>query len=315
MSRRSAQLVKPKALRKGSKLAVVSPSSPADPATISEGIVELRRLGFVVDEPAPLSQEGYFAGGRKERLRQFQKSFREKSISGVVASRGGYGANYLIDLRMAKDLGGPKCLIGFSDLNIIQLLLLETRHWAGFYGPMAAAGFNHGANQPSGYDEVSFLQAVGETKGGWEISLRGESIRGGSAAGRLAGGCLTLLQTTLGTGFEPDTEGAILVLEDRGMKPYQVDRALQHLNQAGKFKKVSGFLIGDFPDCDSPAPGSLSIREICERILGPLKVPIVYGAPIGHTKRAMLTIPLGVRGKLQAKGEGMLEILEPAVVD
>jgi muramoyltetrapeptide carboxypeptidase len=315
MSRRSTQVLKPRALRKGSKLAVVSPSSPADPAAISAGIAELGRLGFRAEEPAQLPPQGYFAGAHKERLRQLQKPFREKSVSGVVASRGGYGANYLIDLQLTKGLGGPKCLIGFSDLNIIQLLLLGTRHWAGFYGPMAAAGFNHGADQPSGYDEVSFLQAVGETKSGWEIPLGGESLRGGSAAGRIVGGCLTMLQTTLGTGFEPDTEGAILVLEDRGMKPYQVDRALRHLYQAEKFNKVSGILLGDFPDCDPPAPGSPSIREICEEILGPLKVPVVYGAPIGHTIRPMLTIPLGVRAKLQAKGEGTLEILEPAVVD
>jgi muramoyltetrapeptide carboxypeptidase len=124
-----------------------------------------------------------------------------------------------------------------------------------------------------------------------------------------------MLQTTLGTGFEPDTDGAILVLEDRGMKPYQVDRALRHLYQAGKFKKVSGVLLGDFPDCEPPAPGGPTIPEICEEILGPLKVPLVYGAPIGHTKRPMLTLPLGVRAKLQSKGEGTLEILEPAVVD
>jgi muramoyltetrapeptide carboxypeptidase len=315
MTRRSAQLLKPKALCKGSKLAVVSPSSPADAAAISAGIAELRRLGFLVDEPAPLSSQGFFAGAHKARLRQLQEPFREKSISGVVAARGGYGANYLIDLQLAKSLAGPKCLVGFSDLNIIQFLLLEARHWAGFYGPMAAAGFNHGANQPSGYDEVSFLQAVRETKSGWSIPLQGGSLRAGSASGRIVGGCLTMLQTTLGTGFEPDTDGAILVLEDRGMKPYQVDRALRHLHQAGKFKKVSGFLVGDFPDCEPPAPGSPSIREICEVILGPLKVPVVYGAPIGHTNRPMLTIPLGVRAKLHARGEGTLEILEPAVVD
>ena len=124
-----------------------------------------------------------------------------------------------------------------------------------------------------------------------------------------------MLQTTLGTGFEPDTDGAILVLEDRGMKPYQVDRALRHLQLAGKFKKVAGFLVGDFPDCEAPAPGSPSIREICERILGPLRVPVVYGAPIGHTKRSMLTIPLGVRAELRGKSEGTLKILEPAVVE
>jgi len=315
MSRRTFQLLKPRALRKGSKLALVSPSSPADAAAISAGICELRRLGFVVEEPAPLTAEGYFAGGQKERLRQFRKAFDEKSVGGVVAARGGYGANYLIDLQLTTSLFGPKCLIGFSDLNIIQLLLLEARCWAGFYGPMAAAGFNYGAGQTPGYDQGSFLQAVGETKGGWEISLRGESLRGVSAAGRIVGGCLTMLQTTLGTGFEPDTDDAILVLEDRGMKPYQVDRALRHLQLAGKFRKVEGFLIGDFPDCEAPAPGSPSIREICEGILGPLKVPVVYGAPVGHTKRSMITIPLGVRARLNAKGEGTLEILEPAVVE
>ena len=315
MTRRSTQLLKPNALRKGSRLALVSPSSPAEPAAISAGIAELRRLGFEVEEPEQLLPQGYFAGEHKERLRQFQSSINKKSIGGVVASRGGYGANYLIDSGVAKGLGAPKCLIGFSDLNILQLLLLETRRWAGFYGPMAAAGFNHGAGQPSGYDEASFLRAVGETKSGWKISLQAESLRDGVAAGRIAGGCLTMLQTTLGTPFEPDTEGTILLLEDRGMKPYQVDRALRHLHQAGKFKRVSGFLLGDFPDCDPPAPGSPSVARICEEVLGPLKVPIVYGAPIGHTKRAMLTIPLGVRAKLHAKGEGTLEILEPAVVD
>jgi muramoyltetrapeptide carboxypeptidase len=315
MTRRSGLLLKPKSLRKGSKLAIVSPSSPADPAAISAGIAELRRLGFLVEEPVPLSPQGYFAGGHQERLRQFRKAFTEKSIGGVVATRGGYGANYLIDLNLTSSITGPKCFVGFSDLNIIQLLLLESRGWAGFYGPMVAAGFNHGASQPAGYDEFSFLRAISETKSGWQISLQGESIRTGNATGRIVVGCLTMLQTTLGTGFEPDTDGAILVLEDRGMKPYQVDRALRHLRQAGKFKKVSGILLGDFPDCEPPAPGGPTIREICEEILGPLKVPLVCGAPIGHTKRPMLTLPLGVRAKLQSKGEGTLEILEPAVVD
>jgi len=39
----------------------------------------------------------------------------------------------------------------------------------------------------------------------------------------------------------------------------------------------------------------------------------VFAAPIGHTPRPMLTIPLGVRARLDASGEGRLDILEPAV--
>ena len=315
MKRRSVLLQKPKALRKGSRIALVSPSSPAEPVAVAAGMAELRRLGFQVEELPPLPAQGYFAGRHEELVKLFRKPFHDKSVDGVIATRGGYGANYLIDFRLGTSLFGPKCLVGFSDLNAIQLLLYEVRSWAGFYGPMVAAGFNHGANQPSGYDEVSFLQAVRETKSKWSIPLRGESVASGSATGRILGGCLTMLQTTLGTGWDPDTQGAILVLEDRGMKPYQVDRALRHLWQAGKLQDVNGVVLGDFPDSEPAVAGSPTIPEICERILGPLGVPIVYGAPVGHTKRPMLTIPLGVRAKLHAKGEGTLEILEPAVIE
>jgi muramoyltetrapeptide carboxypeptidase len=315
MKRRSVLLQKPKALHKGSRIAIVSPSSPADPAALAAGVAELRRLGFRVEDPPILHPQGYFAGPHEELIRHLRKPFHDKSVDGVIAARGGYGANYLIDLRLATSLVGPKCLVGFSDLNVIQLLLYEARSWAGFYGPMVAAGFNHGANEPSGYDVISFWQTVSETKRGWKIPLQGECLASGSATGRLVGGCLTMLQTSLGTGWEPDTQGAILVLEDRGMKPYQVDRALRHLWQAGKLQDVHGVVLGDFPDSEPPVAGSPTIPEICERILGPLGVPIVYGAPIGHTKRPMLTIPLGVRAKLHAKGEGTLEILEPAVIE
>jgi len=315
LKRHISNLEKPPALRKGSRLGVVFPSSPGDAAAVSAGVAELRRLGFQMEEPEPMESFGYFAASHSERLQQFCKAVHDKRIDGVIAARGGYGANYLIDGRLSTRLQGPKCMIGFSDFNILQLLMLEVRGWAGFYGPMVANGLNHGADQPSGYDPVSFLQAVCETKSKWKIPLHGQALVSGTSSGRMVGGCLTMIQTTLGTGFEPNTSGAILVLEDRAMKPYQVDRALRHLWQARIFEKVAGVVLGDFPESDPPSSGSPSVPEICAEILGPLKVPVVYGAPIGHTKRAMLTIPLGVRAKLIAKGEGELEILEPAVVD
>jgi len=98
------------------------------------------------------------------------------------------------------------------------------------------------------------------------------------ASGRLVGGCLTVLQTTLGTGFAPNTSGAILVLEDRGLKPYQVDRALRHLYQAGIFEKVAGILLGDFPDCDPPSSCSPSFprsaRKSSARSMCPLSTAL-----------------------------------------
>jgi muramoyltetrapeptide carboxypeptidase LdcA involved in peptidoglycan recycling len=56
------------------------------------------------------------------------------------------------------------------------------------------------------------------------------------------------------------------------------------------------------------------VRDVCRRLLAPLRVPVVYGAAVGHTPRPIVTVPLGVRARLTAAGEGKLEILESAVV-
>jgi muramoyltetrapeptide carboxypeptidase len=124
---------------------------------------------------------------------------------------------------------------------------------------------------------------------------------------------MTLVEATLGTDWELDTTNAILVLEDRAMKPYQIDRVLLHLKHAGKFAQVRGIVLGDFPDCEPPVSDSPSVRDVAQRILGPLSIPIVFGVPVGHTARPLLTLPLGVRARLSAEGSGTLEILEPAV--
>ena len=124
---------------------------------------------------------------------------------------------------------------------------------------------------------------------------------------------MTLLEATIGTPWELNTKDAILVLEDRAMKPYQVDRVLMHLKHAGKLAGVRGFVLGEFPESEPAVPGTSNVKEVCARILRPLGVPIVFGAPIGHTPRPMLTIPLGIQARLDADGEGTLEFLEPAV--
>jgi muramoyltetrapeptide carboxypeptidase len=315
MSRRQIIVVKPKALTKGSSIGLFSPASPVDRNTLEAGIVELRRLGFNIHPPADCESVGYFAGTHEERMMEFVKGTQKKGIDGLVATRGGYGTSHLFDNKFNSRLLTPKCIVGFSDVTALQVYVWQVRQWITTHGPMAAAGFAAGPGKPGGYEESSFLQAVQNTKTGWRISLQGESMNSGTTDGRLLGGCLTILQTTIGTPWELDTEGTILLLEDAHMKPYQVDRALMHLMQAGKFQNVRGMVLGDFPGCDPPVKGSPTVQQVCERILRPLDVPIVFGAPIGHTKRAMLTIPLGVRARLDATGEGTLEILEPAVID
>ena len=64
-------------------------------------------------------------------------------------------------------------------------------------------------------------------------------LRPGTAEGRLTGGCLSLVVATLGTTYEIDTSDSILVLEDIDTKPYQIDRMITQLKQAGKLERFA----------------------------------------------------------------------------
>jgi muramoyltetrapeptide carboxypeptidase len=309
-----AAVRKPRALKNGSVWLPFAPASPADFAKVNAGVEELQRLGFEVADATPLTPEDFFAGSVAARRNEFLSDVDREDVDALVAVRGGYGANYILEALEVSEPERPLAMVGYSDLTSLQIFLWQRYGWATFYGPMLAAGLDAGAGAPRGYDKDSLLAAVGKSDGGWKLPLRGEPLLPGEAEGRILGGCLTLVETALATPWELDTRGTILLLEDRGMKPWQVDRALMHLKQAGKFDGLKGFVLGDFPECDAPLVGSPSVRDVCARILTPLGVPIVFGAPVGHTLRPMLTVPLGVRARLRASGEGELEILESAVV-
>src|SRR5260370_22050675 len=173
---------------------------------------------------------------------------------------------------------------------------------------MVAAGLNAGPGGRKGYDERSCLQAVGRTEGGWKLRLRGEAVLEGQSMGRVLGGFMTLLEATIGTPWELDIKDSILVLEDRAMKTYQVDRVLMHLKQAGKFEGVRGIVLGDFPESAPAVAGAPSVREGFARILRPLGVPIVFGAPVGRTVSPIATIPPVITAGHGGSGEGSLQI-------
>lgn len=309
---------KPKGLRAGARIAPFAPASPAKAERIAAGKRELERLGFTVAPQPEMTPQGYFTGSPEERRREFLDALSDRSVDALIATRGGFGSSYILDRPGNADLpigslSFTKPLVGFSDLTTLQIYLWQKHRSPTFYGPMLAAGLDAGPDVANGYDLQSFRSALMNFESGWRTDLFGETLQSGQADGILLGGAMTLVEATLATPWELDTSGAILVLEDRGMKPYQVDRVLLHLKHAGKFKGVRGIVLGEFPECDPPVPGSPSVRDVAQRILGPLNIPIVFCAPIGHTARPLLTLPLGVPARLIAEGSGTLEFLEPTV--
>ena len=66
----------------------------------------------------------------------------------------------------------------------------------------------------------------------------------GVAEAPLVGGCLTLLCASIGTPFEVQTDGCIVMVEDLNTDEYLVDTGLNHLIRAGKLDNAAGFVFG-----------------------------------------------------------------------
>jgi len=305
-------LRKPRAVPVDAQVAVVSPSSTPKPERVERGLEALRALGYAPQAAEHILTRGplYFAGSPEMRLDDLHHAFADDETRAIFCSRGGYGANYLLDeLDLDLIAESEKPLIGYSDLTALQMWLLDQIQLPAFYGPMLSADFarEDGVHLPS-------LQAalagrpytVGAAEG-----LR--AMQPGRAKGTLYGGCLSILVAMLGTPYEPQTEGKLLFLEDVNTKPYQVDRMLWQLSQAGKLDRVRGIVFGEMLDCVSPGAPPELLDEAILRALDDFDGPIAIGLRSGHVSRQNVTLTLGVEAELTVAENAHLHLIEPAV--
>jgi muramoyltetrapeptide carboxypeptidase len=272
----------------------------------------LRSLGYFpkASEHALARGPLYFAGTPEWRLSDLHHAFADDRVCAIFSTRGGYGANYLLDgLDLDLIAESAKPLIGYSDLTALQLWLLDQIQLPAFHGPMLSADFSRvdGVHLPS---LRAALGGVPYTVGA-EDGLR--ALHGGRARGIFYGGCLSILVAMLGTPYEPQTEGKLLFLEDTGVKPYQVDRMLWQLRHAGKLDDVRGIVFGEMCDCVSPGVPPELLEEVILTVLDDFKGPIAIGVRSGHVSRSNVTLTLGVEAELRVADGATLHFLEAAV--
>lgn len=301
----------PKGLRRGDAIALVAPAGPLrEGDALEKSVAFLEAMGFEVhSEARNFSEKGYLAGSDSARSEELMRAFEDDSVKAVVGLRGGYGCSRLIpylDLERLKR--NPKIFMGFSDLTTLHLFLNRHLGWITIHGPMAA---NPGIGSHSDEEHAHLLSLW--TDPGYRPVLsfpRLEAWSPGRAEGKLVGGCLSTIISSIGTSYEIDTDGSILFLEDVGEPPYRIDRMLTHLKLAGKFKSLNGILLGRFFECESP-DGSCAAPEMMKELLRSETVPILANFPAGHGPENW-ALPMGARIRIDG-GARSIEFLEPAV--
>ena len=321
MTAAATTLIKPPALPQNATIAVVAPASPLQTRSELEQATQYfeARGHNVVCGPNVGNVHGYLAGSDAERAADLQWALSEPGIDMVHTLCGGYGTARLYDLIDWDALGDPRIVCGFSDITTLHLALARHAGWVTFYGPnfsrftrrkheltKLTEGWFHRAFEPQPLGRVfedpenPYVLTIGE----------------GVAEAPLVGGCITLVTASMGTPYELQTDGCIVLLEDLNEDEYLVDTAVTHLLRAGKLERAAGLVFGTDVSLHSRVPpdgseSTLSIEEMLDELVAPLGIPAIANVPVGHGKH-MATMPLGVRARIDGAGK-TLEVLEAAV--
>lgn len=312
--------IKPRRLAAGDTVALVLPASNVSEADdVALAREQLEAIGFKVRvAPHAYDRHGYFAGRDRDRADDLNRMFADDAIAGIVCYTGGWGSPRVLpfldyDLIARK----PKVLIGYSDITALLNAITQRTGLVTFHGPVGGSTI-----EPYSLENFRRIVMTPEAAGvlapppkkATELVDRTNRVvrlHAGKAAGRLAGGNLTLLASLMGTPYEIDSDGAILFAEDIREEIYRVDRMLTQLALGGKFERMAGFVFGRCTDCDS-RPSAFSLEDVLRDRFGGGPKPAISGLSFGHIEQKM-TLPIGVTATLDADA-GTLAIMENAVI-
>lgn len=286
--------VAPPALRPGSHVRVIAPSSGFDRASFEEGVTRLRARYEVSFDERIFDTRGFLAGEDGARLLELHHALLDPTIEAIVGARGGYGATRLVhrlDLGLVRR--ARKLLVGFSDVTALhvqwQRAKVRSLHGA-MVGGLGRA--------ESGVLERWVELAEGHTPSPLSLS----TLVAGRAEGPVVGGNLAIVHALEGTPFSLSARDRVVFFEDVGEAPYRVDRMLTTLRQSGFFEGARAIVLGAFTKSTAGADGT-SLETVFADRLGDLEIPVVTGAPVGHLDDPGL-LPLGAMVRIEATNEG-----------
>ena len=276
------------ALKPHDQIAIIAPSSKLphteDPQLLLSQIQEF----FAVWELQAVIADNIFgddllcANSDAVRFIQLKTALFDPNIKAIWCLRGGYGCTRLLPMlqNLNKAPAQVKPLIGFSDITALHFFLNQIWQWPTIHGPSLKQILSQ--HYPSA--DKALLKDVlfgkqSHTTHAPLIPMNDASKQASDiAASRLCGGNLSLVNASLGTPWQIQTAGKILLLEEVNERAYRIDRMLIQLQQAKVFDHISGIIFGDFMH---EQDASL-IPAILQRFAKTSAFPIYHYAGIGH---------------------------------
>jgi muramoyltetrapeptide carboxypeptidase len=259
---------------------VVAPASGVDLDEVN-ALQSLKSLNIQIPRNLISNAITFHSNSDHERFRLLKKALISHQKNDIIwCLRGGYGSARIID--KLKTLPKPKTnklFIGYSDITALHLFLSEHWGWKTVHGSVLVEILNSNKD-PKNFYKLADIISRNVTELTLEPlkPLNNLAMKSTKVSGRLTGGNLSIVQTSLGTDWQIKAAKKILFLEEVGEKGYQIDRSLNHLKQSGILNQTKAIVFGDCVDCKEDAFLAL------EWFSAETKIPVFKTEQFGHGK-------------------------------
>lgn len=344
-------MIKPKRLKLGDKIAIVSLSwgGLGDEEFIHKYHIAKKRLekdfGLeVVPMPHALLGSKFVEEHPELRAKDLMDAFEDNTISAIFCAIGGDDTIRIlpyIDFNIIKD--NPKIFMGYSDSTVNHLMMYKAG-LVSFYGPSIMCEFGEYVkmfeytkasindilfNDSKNYslipspewtdDYILWNEENLNIPHRMRVDTRGYEVLQGSGCvqGHLLGGCVDIFMMAIGTEIWPSIDkwkGAILFIETSEDQPTPefIKWTFRNLAAQGILKVINGIIVGK-------PQGEVYYEEYKSAITHVVSVeekltslPIIYNVNFGHGKPIGI-IPYGITAELNCEDKTII-FLESATI-
>jgi len=280
-------MIVPPYLQAGDTIAIVPTARSVQLNDLNATLNFIYQQGFQVKLANNVGKSFHrFAGTDAERIFALQNMLDDPEVKAIIGARGGYGTTRMMaGLDWEQFLKNPKWICGYSDITALHGKLnrlgIASIHSRMAYDPR----LDEDQREADLQDLINLLKGKPTFQ---QFPI--QTLKKGKAVGRLVGGNLTLLNNAIGTDYQPDFQGAILLIEDVDEYLYNIDRMMYHLKACGVLAQIAGLVVGSFTAIkDDEPPFGYSVQEIMLSVAESYRFPIIHVDAIGH---GSINIPL-----------------------
>jgi len=282
----------------GDTVDIIAPAFGTSRGDVTAAVQFLKKWGLKAIVPKDLFGPHYLCSNKDSiRVKHIKRALSSKSKA-IWCIRGGYGSARIFDeVTKLKKPKLTKAFIGYSDVTILHHYFNHFWGWPTIHGPLLDRLGTGGGTAREVLDLHKLLF-------GYTHEIRYRNLKPLNSLAKkksviqssMSGGNLVLMQTLMGTPWQRDAKGKILVFEDVGERGYQVDRMLFHLKYAGFFKGVKAVIFGDFVG-GNELNGKMLWKNVIQEFSKKAPFPVLKGLHVGHGKMQR-PLPLNTRSKL-----------------